>query len=69
MQRIYPSLKSTTIPTDCTINTADFIQKVLGVYTVHSLNRDYVSIPEGTGSLGYLFHEIPGTTANMQIIT
>ena len=25
-------------------------------------NGDYLSIPEGTGSCGYLFHEIPGTS-------
>ena len=29
--------------------------------SVHSFNGDYLSIPEGTGSCGYLFHEIPGT--------
>ena len=36
--------------------TADFIKKVLG--SVHSLNGDYLSIPEDTGSCGYLFYEI-----------
>ena len=30
--------------------------------SVHSFNGDYPSIPEGTGSCGYLFHEIPGST-------
>ena len=29
--------------------------------SVHSFNGDYLSIAEGTGSCGYLFHEIPGT--------
>ena len=28
--------------------------------SVHSFNGDYLSIPKGTGSLGYLFNEIPG---------
>ena len=32
--------------------------KVLGVYT-RSMDTIYLS-PEGTGSCGYLFHEIPG---------
>ena len=26
-------------------------------------NGDYLSIPEGTDSCGYIFHEIPGTVA------
>ena len=28
-------------------------------WSVHLFNGDYLSIPEGTGSCGYLFHEIP----------
>ena len=36
------------------------IQKVLGVYT-----GDYLSVPEGTGSFEYLFHEIPGTLTDL----
>ena len=41
-----------------TANTADFIKK--GTRSVHLFNRDYLSIPEGTGSCRYLFYEIPG---------
>ena len=33
---------------------------IKGTWSVHSFNADYLSIPEGTGSCGYLFHEIPG---------
>ena len=33
---------------------------IKGTWSVHSFNGDYLSIPEGTGSCGYLFHEIPG---------
>ena len=32
-----------------------------GIWSVHSFNGDYLSIPEDTGSCGYLFHEIPST--------
>ena len=32
---------------------------IKGTKSVHSFNGDYLSIPEGTGSCGYLFHEIP----------
>ena len=31
------------------------------IWSEHSFNGDYLSIPESTGSFGYLFHEIPGT--------
>ena len=34
---------------------------IKGTWSVHSLNGDYLSIPKGTGSCGYLFHEIPST--------
>ena len=30
-----------------------------GTRSVHLFNGDYLSIPEDTGSCGYLFHEIP----------
>ena len=30
-------------------------------------NGDYISIPEDTGSCGYLFHEIPGIIYTMYI--
>ena len=30
-----------------------------GTWSVNSVNGDYLSIPEGTGSFEYLFHEIP----------
>ena len=33
---------------------------IKGSWSVHSFNGDYLSIPEGTGRCGYLFHEIPG---------
>ena len=33
---------------------------IKGIWSVHSFNGDYLSIPEGTGSCGYLFQEIPG---------
>ena len=33
---------------------------IKGILSVHSFNGDYLSIPEGTGSCKYLFHEIPG---------
>ena len=33
---------------------------IKGTWSVHSFNGDYLSIPEGTGSCGYLFHEILG---------
>ena len=33
---------------------------IKGTTSVNSFNGDYLSIPEGTGSCGYLFHEIPG---------
>ena len=33
---------------------------IKGTWSVHSFNGDYLSIPGGTGSCGYLFHEIPG---------
>ena len=29
---------------------------------IHSFNANYLSIPEGTGRSGHLFHEIPGMT-------
>ena len=32
---------------------------IKGTSSVHSFNEDYLSISEGTGSCGYLFHEIP----------
>ena len=32
-----------------------------GTWSVHSFNGVYLSIPEGIGSYGYLFHEIPGS--------
>ena len=32
---------------------------IKGTWSVHSFNGDYLTIPEGTGSWGYLFHEIP----------
>ena len=32
------------------------------IWSVHLFNGDYLSIPEGTGSCGYFFHEIPGST-------
>ena len=32
---------------------------IKGTCSVHLSNGDYVSIPEGTGSCWYLFHEIP----------
>ena len=32
---------------------------IKGTWIVHSFNGEYLSIPEGTGSYGYLFHEIP----------
>ena len=34
-------------------------------WSVHSLNGDYLSIPEGTVSGGYLFHEIPGISFHL----
>ena len=34
---------------------------IKGTWSVHLFNGDYPSIPEGTGSCGYLFQEIPGT--------
>ena len=34
---------------------------IKGTWSVHSFNGDYLSIPEGTGSRGYLFHEVPGS--------
>ena len=34
---------------------------IKGTWSVHSLNGDYLSIPKGTGSCGYLFHEIPSS--------
>ena len=40
------------------IHTTDFIKKVPGVYT-HSMETIYLSLVH-TGSLGSLFHEIPG---------
>ena len=53
-----------------THHTGDFTKKVpsatalfhiKGTWSVHSFNGDYLFIPEGSGSCGYLFHEIPGT--------
>ena len=35
-----------------------------GTFSVHSFNGDYLSIPEGTGSCVYLFHEIPGSISS-----
>ena len=32
---------------------------IKGTWSVHSFKGDYLSIPEGTDSCGYLFHEIP----------
>ena len=32
--------------------------------SVHLFNGDYLSMPEGTGSCGYLFHEILGSWEN-----
>ena len=32
---------------------------IKGTKSVHSFNGDYLSFPEGTGSRGYLSHEIP----------
>ena len=52
---IYPSLCTQTA------DTADFIWKVLGVYT-RSMEIIYLSLVY-TGSWGYLFHEIPCTTS------
>ena len=45
----------------------EYLQKIVrfhikGTLSVHSLNGDYLAIPEGTGSCWYLFHEIPGTS-------
>ena len=37
--------------------------------SVHLFNGDYLSIPEGTGSCGYLFHEIPGTRNSIAFLT
>ena len=34
---------------------------IKGTWNVHLFNGDYLSTPEGTGSCGYLFHEIPGS--------
>ena len=34
---------------------------IKGTWSVHLFNGDYLSIPEGTGSCVYLFHEIPGS--------
>ena len=45
------------------LHTADFIKKILGGYT-RSMEPIYLSGPEGTGSCGYLFHEIPGMFMN-----
>ena len=42
------------------------ILHIKGTWRVHSINGDYLSIPEGTGSCGYLFHEIPGIS-NMNL--
>ena len=42
------------------LHTADFIH-ITGTWSVHSFNGDYLSIPESTGSCGYLSHDIPGT--------
>ena len=33
---------------------------IKGTWSVHSFNGDYLSIPKGIGSRGYLFHKIPG---------
>ena len=35
---------------------------IKGTLSVHTFNGDYLSIPEGRGSCGYLFHEIPGSS-------
>ena len=42
--------------------TVDFIYFICKRYLECTLvfNGDYLSIPLGTGSCGYLFHEIPG---------
>ena len=37
---------------------------IKGTWSVHSFNGVYLSIPEGTGTCGYLFHEIPDTINN-----
>ena len=33
---------------------------IKGTWSLHSFKGDYLSIPEGTSSCWYLFHEIPG---------
>ena len=38
-----------------------------GTLSVHSFNGEYLSISEGTGSCGYLFHEIPGTRISKHV--
>ena len=35
---------------------------IKGTWSVHAFNGDYLSIPEGTGSCEYLFHNIPSTS-------
>ena len=40
---------------------------IKGTWSVHSFNADYLSIPEGTSSCGYLFHEIPGIIIDLQV--
>ena len=38
---------------------------IKGNWSIHSFNGDYLSIPEGTGSCEYLFHEIHGMYTNV----
>jgi len=40
-----------------------------GIFSVHSFNDDYLSIPKRPGSSKYLFHEIPVTTAGKPTTT
>ena len=42
---------------------------IKGTWSVHSFNGDCIPIPEGTGSCGYLFHEIPCSSFATSIIS
>ena len=39
-----------------------------GIFSVHSFNGDYLSIPERPGSYKYLFHEIPVMSYESKIL-
>ena len=53
-----------TLPNTCCTSTRFHIK---GSWRLHSFKGDYLSIPEGTSSCWYLFHEIPGMYINIHL--